>query len=120
MASPPPGPDLGAGPPPAEGVGAPTPNGPLVAGQPGGGGRDPKQIAQDVMAMGNELDRALLAMTRIITTGQEELGQARKLIQAGLAKYLSSVGSAASASPTAVGPSFPGGGFGSVKSSDST
>lgn len=70
------------------------------------------------MQLGTEVDRALLALASIAGDGAAEIGQARQLIQAGLAKYAAAQGGSGAAgggsvSPTAVGNSFPGGGFGS-------
>jgi hypothetical protein len=73
------------------------------------------------MTLGNEVDRALLALAGVAKDGAAEIGQARQLIQAGIAKYMAaqgqmSGGSGSNApSPTAIGNTFPGGGFGSSR-----
>lgn len=95
---------------------------PLVAGdQSGAPDADPlaaqKLGAQQVMTLGNEIDRALLALAGVAKDGSKEIGQARQLIQAGIAKYMAAQGAAGaqSAPPTTTGASFPGGGFGSIR-----
>src|SRR5260221_12183911 len=56
---------------------------------PGPSQADPmKQVAQ----MGMEIDRALLAFSEMAPGDVPEIGQARKLVQAALAKILSSSG----------------------------
>lgn len=64
-----------------------------------------KQVAQ----MGMEIDRALLAFSEMAPGDVPEIGQARKLLQAALAKILS--GAAGSGPPGATGAQFPGGGM---------
>lgn len=122
MASPPPpGPPLDTSPP------APTPAGPgsppLVAGPGAATAADPQQAArqqlQQVMNLGNEVDRAMLALTQVLgDTGSAEVGQARQLLQAGIAKYAAAragEGNSGALSPVSVGNRFPGGGFSSQK-----
>lgn len=93
---------------------------PLVAGQgaPDASAADSQKLsAQQVMTLGNEVDRALLALAGVATDGSKEIGQARQLLQAGIAKYMAAQGAAGTgaASATATGERFPGGGFGSIK-----
>lgn len=103
--------------PMAPGAGAP----PLVAGQ-GAADASPQDTAklgvQQVMNLGNEVDRALLTLAGLPDfPGAKEIGQARQLIQAGIAKYVSAQGEvgAGAAQPTEVGARFPGGGFSSIR-----
>lgn len=114
MGGPPPGPPLDSAPvaPTPPGPGAP----PLVVGR-GAATADPqaaaKQEAQRVLQLGTEIDRALLALAQVAGAGAKEIGQARQLIAAGLAKYAAEKGDLGATNPTALGNSFPGGGFGS-------
>lgn len=68
-----------------------------------------KQVAQ----MGMEIDRALLAFSEMAPGDVPEIGQARKLLQAALAKILSQGGAPSTGSPGATGSQFPGGGLSS-------
>jgi hypothetical protein len=64
----------------------PSPDG-LTSGQ----GRDPKLVAEDIVAMASEIDRAILALSQIVISGSEELGQARQLVHDGMQKYFKTV-----------------------------
>lgn len=116
MASAPSGPPLDSAPPAPTAPGMSA--GQLVAGpgaatSPGGDSAQPQAVAQQLVRMGAEVDRALMAISQVAVEGQKEFAQARQLISAGLAKHLSQVGGGAdlSTSPTAPGTQFPGGGF---------
>jgi hypothetical protein len=61
-------------------------------------------------AMGLEIDRAIVALSEMAPGQVPEFGQARKLLQAGLAKLLTSGGGEAAA-PGGTGSQFPGGGM---------
>jgi hypothetical protein len=79
---------------------------------PGGASGDPNDALKQIVTMGTEIDRALLAFSEMAPGNVPEIGQARKLIQAALAKILQSGGEAMT-TPGSVGNQFPGGGLSS-------
>lgn len=73
-----------------------------------------KSMMQQVIKMTADIDQALQALSGVFAAnGGDEVGQARKLIEAGARKFLGQFGQAPSSSPTEAGSDFPGGGFSS-------
>jgi hypothetical protein len=68
------------------------------------------EVTQQVLQMGDSIDKALIALAQMMPAGAAEFRQAQQFIQLGFAKSLQA--GAAATSPTSVGAQFPGGGFG--------
>lgn len=79
-----------------------TPGGAPPPGSPAPGAESPDKV---IVAMGAEIDRALEALAQV-SGGSEEFAQARRLIQAGIAKMLT--GAETATTPTTAGSQFPG------------
>lgn len=100
---------LGAPPPspanPPMGMGAMTPQ----PGAPPPGSPAPAESPDKALvAMGSEIDRALSALAEV-SGGSPEFAEARRLIQAGIAKMLQGMATGSTgASPTSAGSPFPG------------
>lgn len=73
--------------------------------------QDPAEGAKLMLKMGAQVDQALLSMSQAMPDGAADFGQARKLIQTGLAKHLAKSGGPTATSPTEAGSQFPGGGM---------
>lgn len=73
---------------------------------PGG----PPDAMKQATQMGMEIDRALLAFAELAPGDLPEIGQARKLLQAALAKILQAQGEPMAAAGS-TGTQFPGGGM---------
>lgn len=107
---PPPSPANPPGSPGYGGVqGIPGPPG-APPGSPEGG---PDTAAKQLWQMGIEVDRAILALSQAAPGDIPEFGEARKLMQAGIAKLLSGKGAGLGAPAGATGAQFPGGGMSS-------
>lgn len=73
-----------------------------------------KDTLKQLTVMSAQVDEMLGMLANVLgSSGGEEVGQARKLIEQGVAKFLGQFGSAPSSSLTATGSQFPGGGFSS-------
>lgn len=71
-------------------------------------------VGAGVMGMGEQVERALLDLSRAFPQGANEFNAAIEFLKQGLAKAVqASVGPPPSVSPTNTGPQFPGGGFSS-------
>lgn len=112
----PPSPQLDGPPPsPANPPGAPGYGGVQgipPAGGPGGPPGGPDTAAKQLVQMGIEVDRAILALSQAAPGEIQEFAQARQLMQAGIAKLISGSGELG-APPGATGSQFPGGGMSS-------
>jgi len=77
----------------------------LTAQAPGEGpGAD---AVKGVVAMGQSIDRALLALIQAAPMGATDFSMARDFIKRGLAAFITDVGDAVSPAPEAVGTQFP-------------
>lgn len=103
---PPPSP---ANPPPASAA-PPPQDGFAGTGVPGTPPPGPTDALKQLATMGMEIDRALVAFAEMVPGEVPEIGQARKLLQAALAKILASGGEQMT-SPGGTGTQFPGGGM---------
>jgi hypothetical protein len=105
---PPPSP---ANPPGAPGYGG-VPGIPPVPGGPEAGA--PDTAAKQLVSMGADIDRAILAMAQAAPGDIPEFAEARKLMQAGVAKLIAgAAGGGLGAASGATGAQFPGGGMSS-------
>ncbi len=103
------------GPPPAPVAPGPSTTTPLVAGPAEADAAQAQDAAKQLVSLGGEVDRTLMSLAKLAKEGSAEFGQARKLIQTGIAKFLAANGKAPATSPTAIGEQFPGGGFSSIR-----
>lgn len=83
----------------------------------GGSGLGPEGPAQGpealkgLMAMGAELDRAVLMLAQAQPAAAKEFNMARQMLQAAFAKVAAQAPTSVSTSPTETGATFTGGGF---------
>ena len=91
-----------------------------MVGGPGAAG-GPDQIAQGILALGQQLEKTLINFAQAMPEGAQFFQQANELVKQGIAASMAGASGGAgagggqppAASPTSVGPQFPGGGIGS-------
>jgi len=71
------------------------------------GGSPDRDVVRGVVAMGQSIDKALLALAQAAPLGAMDFDMARDLIKRGLAAFISQYGEAESAAPEAAGNQFP-------------
>jgi len=99
---PPPSP-VNGGMPSVSALAGPAPSGGMGSGVGGAGGGE---AVQGILAMGQQLDQAVLALSQAIPVASAEFSQARELIKQGLAKFLTTASQMGP--PSLTGGSFPG------------
>ena len=88
-----------------------------MVGGPGAAG-GPDQIAQGILALGQQIEKTLINFAQAMPEGATFFQQANELVKQGIAASMAGAAGASggqppAASPTSVGPQFPGGGIGS-------
>lgn len=87
-----------------------------MVGGPGAAG-GPDQIIKGILSLGAQIEQTLLNFAKAMPQGAKFFQQANELIKQGIAAEMNAAAGQGeqppASSPTATGPQFPGGGFGS-------
>lgn len=86
----------------------------MVGGPEGPGG--PEQLIKGILSIGAQIEQTLISFAQAMPQGAKFFQQASEMIKQGIAAEMNAAGGSSeqppAASPTAAGPQFPGGGFG--------